>query len=67
MSEYGDMTVAGLGVAMKVNMMMLAIFPIIIPIIAVLAFPSARIMLLKLLLTIRKGIPAATIFRYWEV
>ena len=46
--------------------MMLARFPIIIPIMAVWALPSERMMLLKLLLTIRKGIPSATMFRYWE-
>ena len=33
---------------------------------ATFALPSARIILLKLLLRIKNGIPAATIFRYWD-
>jgi|GEM_PF-3074156 len=42
-----------------------AIFPMIIPDIAVFARPSERMMLLNALLMIRNGIPMATIRRYW--
>ena len=41
-----------------------AIFPMIIPDIAVFARPSERMMLLNALLMIRNGIPMATIRRY---